>query len=46
MNAPARAGTPRTIDVQAFIDGRPFSPRQWGVFVLCFTVVLLDGWRP
>ncbi|NMG30378.1 MFS transporter [Aromatoleum evansii] len=31
------------IDVQSFIDHQPFSGFQWLVFVLCFLIVLLDG---
>lgn len=31
------------LDVQDFINRHPFSPYQWLVFVLCFAVVLLDG---
>ena len=33
----------RVADVQQFIDERPFSAWQWAVFVLCFVIVLLDG---
>jgi AAHS family 4-hydroxybenzoate transporter-like MFS transporter len=33
----------RSIDVQSFLDEHLFSPFQWMVFVLCFCVVLLDG---
>jgi AAHS family 4-hydroxybenzoate transporter-like MFS transporter len=31
------------LDVQDFINRHPFSPYQWLIFALCFTVVLLDG---
>ncbi|MTV36866.1 MFS transporter [Duganella radicis] len=31
------------LDVQQFLDNRPFSAYQWLVFALCFCVVLLDG---
>jgi AAHS family 4-hydroxybenzoate transporter-like MFS transporter len=31
------------LDVQNFINRHPFSPYQWLVFALCFTIVLLDG---
>jgi len=31
------------VDVQAFLNQHPFSRFQWGVFALCFLVVLLDG---
>lgn len=31
------------VDVQSFIDHQPFSGFQWLVFVLCFLIVLLDG---
>lgn len=30
-------------DVQAFLNQHRFSPFQWLVFAICFTVVLLDG---
>jgi MFS transporter, AAHS family, 4-hydroxybenzoate transporter len=33
----------RSIDVQSFLNEHPFSPFQWLIFVLCFCVVLLDG---
>ena len=33
----------RSLDVQAFLDERPFSNFQWLVFALCFLVVMLDG---
>ncbi|MXP65963.1 MFS transporter [Roseomonas sp. M0104] len=32
-----------SLDVQDFLDEHPFSPLQWTLFVLCFFVVLLDG---
>ena len=32
-----------TVDVQHFIDHQPLSKRQWWIFAMCFTVVLLDG---
>jgi AAHS family 4-hydroxybenzoate transporter-like MFS transporter len=41
MNAPA-AASPGTIDVQAFIDNRRFSPYQWLILVLCFLIVATD----
>jgi MFS transporter, AAHS family, 4-hydroxybenzoate transporter len=31
------------IDVQTFLNQNKFSPFQWLVFILCFLVVLLDG---
>ncbi|WP_407278318.1 MFS transporter [Aromatoleum evansii] len=31
------------VDVQSFIDHQPFSGFQWLVFILCFLIVLLDG---
>jgi AAHS family 4-hydroxybenzoate transporter-like MFS transporter len=31
------------IDVQGFLNAHPFSPYQWLIFALCFTIVLLDG---
>ncbi len=33
----------RTVDVQHFLNEHPFSGFQWLIFVLCFCVVLLDG---
>jgi AAHS family 4-hydroxybenzoate transporter-like MFS transporter len=33
-----------TIDVDRFIDERPLSGLQWRVLLLCFAIVLLDGW--
>jgi MFS transporter, AAHS family, 4-hydroxybenzoate transporter len=33
----------RTLDVQTFLNEQGFSPFQWTIFVLCFCVVLLDG---
>jgi AAHS family 4-hydroxybenzoate transporter-like MFS transporter len=33
----------QNLDVQNFINRHPFSPYQWLVFALCFTIVLLDG---
>jgi MFS transporter, AAHS family, 4-hydroxybenzoate transporter len=32
-----------TLDVQGFINDHPFSGFQWSIFLLCFCVVLLDG---
>ncbi|WP_315838443.1 aromatic acid/H+ symport family MFS transporter [Bradyrhizobium prioriisuperbiae] len=32
-----------SVDVQAFLDEQPFSAFQWLVFVLCFAIVLFDG---
>jgi AAHS family 4-hydroxybenzoate transporter-like MFS transporter len=31
------------LDVQKFIDGRPFSAYQWMVFILCFLIMVADG---
>ncbi|MFD1561811.1 MFS transporter [Paraburkholderia silviterrae] len=31
------------VDVQTFINEHPFSPFQWFIFLLCFAIVLLDG---
>ncbi|MES3021768.1 MAG: MFS transporter [Pseudomonadota bacterium] len=31
------------VDVQEFLNQHPFSPFQWLIFALCFTIVLLDG---
>src|SRR3954467_14658145 len=33
----------RTLDVQTFLNERPFSGYQWTIFALCFGIVLLDG---
>jgi AAHS family 4-hydroxybenzoate transporter-like MFS transporter len=33
----------RPVDIQAFLDEHPFSGFQWLVFVLCFLIVLADG---
>jgi AAHS family 4-hydroxybenzoate transporter-like MFS transporter len=30
-------------NVQEFLDAHPFTPFQWVIFALCFTIVLLDG---
>jgi AAHS family 4-hydroxybenzoate transporter-like MFS transporter len=32
-----------TLDVQTFLNERPFSGFQWTIFGLCFCIVLLDG---
>jgi AAHS family 4-hydroxybenzoate transporter-like MFS transporter len=37
------AASTNTVDVQHFIDHQPLSARQWMIFAMCFTVVLLDG---
>ncbi|HKT97450.1 MAG TPA: MFS transporter [Paraburkholderia sp.] len=31
------------VDVQTFINEHPFSPFQWFIFLICFAIVLLDG---
>ncbi|MDO5103319.1 MAG: aromatic acid/H+ symport family MFS transporter [Lautropia sp.] len=31
------------VDVQTWLDERPFGPYQWVIFFLCFLIVLLDG---
>ncbi|MFX1677234.1 MFS transporter [Paraburkholderia sp. A2WS-5] len=31
------------VDVQTFINEHPFSPFQWFIFLMCFAIVLLDG---
>jgi AAHS family 4-hydroxybenzoate transporter-like MFS transporter len=33
----------RTIDVQQFIDNQRFSPYQWFILILCFLIVMVDG---
>ena len=40
---PTPKATPRTVDVQQLIDDPPLSGWQWGVFAMCFVIVLLDG---
>ena len=32
-----------TVDVQRFLNEHPFSRYQWLIFVLCFLIVLMDG---
>lgn len=32
-----------TQDLQEFIDTSPFSPFQWLIVALCFTIILMDG---
>ena len=34
---------PRPLDVQRFLNEQPFSPLQKLIFVLCFCIVLFDG---
>jgi MFS transporter, AAHS family, 4-hydroxybenzoate transporter len=33
----------RTVNVQTFLNAHPYSGYQWLIFVLCFFIVLLDG---
>ena len=33
----------RTIDIKAFIDGRPIAPFLWALVAMCFLVVVADG---
>ena len=33
----------RNVDIQLFLNANCFSPFQWTVFALCFSIVLLDG---
>jgi MFS transporter, AAHS family, 4-hydroxybenzoate transporter len=33
----------RSVNVQAFLNGRRFTGFQWVIFALCFVIVLLDG---
>ncbi|WP_042878553.1 MFS transporter [Cupriavidus necator] len=40
---PQQSTLPGTIDVQAFIDNQRFSPYQWMVLIVCFLVVVADG---
>lgn len=37
------SNTTTTVDVQRFIDERPFSPYQWLILLLCFLIVATDG---
>lgn len=32
-----------SVNIQDFLNDQPFSPFQWKIFVLCFVIVLLDG---
>ena len=31
------------LDINTFLDDRPVSPRQWFIWLLCFTVLVFDG---
>jgi AAHS family 4-hydroxybenzoate transporter-like MFS transporter len=44
-SAQARGGSGSTspVDVQDFLNQHRFSAFQWGIFALCFLIVLLDG---
>ncbi|MDU6925189.1 aromatic acid/H+ symport family MFS transporter [Franconibacter helveticus] len=35
---------PEVIDVKAWIDARPVSRFQWSVLLLCFVIIMLDGY--
>jgi len=41
QQTPARAG--QALDVQDFLNRHRFSAYQWGIFAICFLIVLLDG---
>ncbi len=32
------------VDVKAWIDARPVSRFQWNVLLLCFIIIMLDGY--
>ena len=32
------------VDVKAWIDTRPVSRSQWNVLLLCFIIIMLDGY--
>lgn len=32
------------VDVKAWIDARPVSRFQWKVLLLCFVIIMLDGY--
>lgn len=34
---------PAVVNVQTVLNESPFSGFQWGIFFLCFLIVLLDG---
>src|SRR6478735_10724673 len=33
----------KTVNIQTFLNANPFSGFQWLIFVMCFVIVLLDG---
>ncbi|ATM08008.1 MULTISPECIES: MFS transporter [Raoultella] len=35
---------PRVVDVKSWIDARPISRFQWNVLLLCFVIIMLDGY--
>lgn len=35
---------PNAVDVKAWIDARPISRFQWNVLLLCFVIIMLDGY--
>lgn len=37
------SGVTAPLDVQVLLDRAPFGAFRWRVFVLCFLIVLLDG---
>lgn len=41
--APSPGATALPVDVQGFLNQHRFSAFQWGIFALCFLIVLLDG---
>lgn len=42
-NAQGRSAGGHSVDVQAFLNQHRFSRFQWGIFAICFLIVLLDG---
>ena len=41
--APSTGASALPVDVQDFLNRHRFSAFQWGIFALCFLIVLLDG---
>jgi AAHS family 4-hydroxybenzoate transporter-like MFS transporter len=40
---PGASASSETIDVQQFIDKERLSPYQWMIFILCFLIMIADG---
>ena len=43
MPSQPAGANPGTVNVQTLLNARPFSGFQWVIFLLCFLIVLLDG---